>query len=239
MLYCHTSVLRKHRKVVSIFWRFFFLKKQFLFAAVLNVVNKNLSLRKTFPYKCLSAFPWLLQRVQECSGFCREKGLWSFQTTFHAKKGDTSWRPNVQVNNVQTRSDYLCDTHGFISVSLPFVVFASSCVQSSQKVLVDFKTCILHPSGHVHNNSIATSSSQTIVKLPKMFSTLRFKSFVFHQAMNPLEVRAEFKDLLHPFCAQEMHPNCASLIEIPELQIEKNYNWEYVWGCPEGFLPQK
>jgi hypothetical protein len=46
--------------------------------------------------------------------------------------------------------------------------------------------------------------------------------------MNPLEVRAEFKDLLHPFCAQEMHPNCASLIEIPELQIEKNYNWEYV-----------
>jgi hypothetical protein len=131
----------------------------------------------------------------------------------------------VQVNDAQTRSDYLCDTHQFISVSLPFVVFASSCVQSSQKVLVDFKTCILHPSGHVHNNSIATSSSQTIVKLLKMFSTLQFKSFVFHQAMNPLEVRAEFKDLLYPFRAQDMHPNCASLIEIPELQIEKNYNW--------------
>lgn len=172
----------------------------------------------------VSAFPWLLQRVQECSGFYRERGLWSFQTTFHVKKGDTSWRPNVQVIDAQTSSDYLCDTHRFISVSLPLVVFASSCVQSSQKVLVDFKSCILHPWGHVHNNSIATSS-QTIVKLPKMFSTLRFKSFVFHQAMNPLEVWAEIKDLLHPFRAQDMHPNCASLIEIPELQIEKNYNW--------------
>jgi hypothetical protein len=45
MLYCHTSVLRKHTKVVSNFWRFSFPKKQLLFAAVLNVVYKNLSLR--------------------------------------------------------------------------------------------------------------------------------------------------------------------------------------------------
>jgi hypothetical protein len=75
MLYCHTSALRKHRKVVSIFWRFSFLKKQLLFAAVLNVVNKNLSLRKTFPYKCLCVcfsmiategpgMQWLSQRKQ-------------------------------------------------------------------------------------------------------------------------------------------------------------------------------
>jgi hypothetical protein len=119
----------------------------------------------------------------------------------------------VQVIDAQISSDYLCDTHRFISVSLPFVVFASSRVQSSYRVLVDFKTCILHPWGHVHNNSIATSSSQTIVKLPKMFSTLLFPSFVFHQAMNPLEKRAEIKDLLHPFRAQDMHPNCASLIK--------------------------
>jgi hypothetical protein len=87
MLYCHTSVLGKHRKVVSIFWRFFFLKKQLLFAAVLNVVNKKLSLRKTFPYK------YLCLLFHDCYGgsrnavaFAEKKGFDPFKLLFMQRK---------------------------------------------------------------------------------------------------------------------------------------------------------
>jgi hypothetical protein len=87
VLYRDTSILRKHRKVVNIFWRFFFLKKQLLFAAVLNVVNKNLSLRKTFPYKCLCLlFHHCYRGLRNAVAFAEKKGFDPFKLLFMQRK---------------------------------------------------------------------------------------------------------------------------------------------------------